>query len=207
MIATLTPLPSPPTGLGASASNLAPTCTVLPFSAPDSQLTPPAKPSWSVLPSVHESSFPTSWPSPMSALPPDPVSEREPQEPTTPSEIPAPTAISSGEPTHPAKEPETADFTDEDLREAFAPLFASMPPGGPGAHAPSDLEPLLRATIRRALAEYTPASKPFQPPSGIDRLVWQMQALFTSRTFDDILFDKTRRFQVEEAYLLDAKTL
>lgn len=69
------------------------------------------------------------------------------------------------------------------------------------------LEPMLRATIRRALAEYTPASRPFQAPGALDRFVWHVQALFTSRTYEDIVFEKTRRFQVEEVFLLDFASL
>ncbi len=67
---------------------------------------------------------------------------------------------------------------------------------------------MLRATVRRALAEYSPASaRPFQPPGFLDRTIWRMQALFSSRTYEDVLFEKTNRFQVEEVYLLDAETL
>ena len=66
---------------------------------------------------------------------------------------------------------------------------------------------MLRATIRRALAEYSPASRPFQPPGTLDRFIWHVQALFTSRTYEDILFEKTRRFQVDEVFLLDPSTL
>jgi hypothetical protein len=102
------------------------------------------------------------------------------------------------------------DFTDEDLREAFAPIMEQAV--RKAVYATENgidtyLEPLLRATIRRALAEYAPASRPFQGPGTLDRMVWQVQALFTSRTYEDILFDKTRRFQVEEVFLLDKKTL
>jgi len=102
-------------------------------------------------------------------------------------------------------EPLEPDFTDEDLREAFAPLFK----GFASSSAKDDrLEPMLRATIRRALAEYSPASnRPFQPPTALDRLRWRMQALFSSRTYEDILFEKTHRFQVEEIFLVDAGTL
>jgi hypothetical protein len=38
-------------------------------------------------------------------------------------------------------------------------------------------------------------------------MVWRLQALFTSRTYEDIVFDKTRRFQFEEVFLLDRRTL
>ena len=104
------------------------------------------------------------------------------------------------------------DFSDEDLAEAFAPIMEgavrkavyAMEKGNIDAL----LEPMLRATVRRALAEYSPASnRPFQPPGLVDRTVWRMQALFSSRTYEDVLFEKTNRFQVEEVYLLDAETL
>ena len=53
---------------------------------------------------------------------------------------------------------------------------------------------MLRATIRRALAEYSPATRPFHPPGSVDRFLWRLQALFTSRSYEDILFEKTHRF-------------
>ncbi|MFK7850102.1 MAG: hypothetical protein AB8D78_03900 [Akkermansiaceae bacterium] len=108
-------------------------------------------------------------------------------------------------------ENERADFTDADLIDAMAPILGGMKleSSGHGLSEEIDafLEPLLRATIRRALAEYSPASKPFQAPSFMDRTVWRLQALFSSRTFEDVLFEKTNRFHVEEVYLLDASSL
>ena len=105
---------------------------------------------------------------------------------------------------------EDLDFTDSDLMEAFGPIVdhavrAAM-------HAKENgidtyLEPMLRATIRRALAESSPGSRPFNPPGAVDRLVWHLQALFTSRTYEDIFFEKTHRFQVGEVFLVDASTL
>jgi hypothetical protein len=102
------------------------------------------------------------------------------------------------------------DFTDEDLFEALGPLVEGALRGsGFGRDGGIDtlLEPMLRATIRRALAEYSPASRPFQGPGSMDRLVWHMQALFTSRTYEDVVFEKTHRFQVEEVFLVDAASL
>ena len=102
------------------------------------------------------------------------------------------------------------DFTDDDLREAFGPIVEHAVRRAVYAQEngiDTYLEPMLRATIRRALAEYSPASRPFQPPGALDRFLWHIQALFTSRTYEDILFEKTRRFQVEEVFLLDAATL
>ncbi len=100
------------------------------------------------------------------------------------------------------------DFTDDDLRQAFAPLFKDLVIQAAPSPLDAQLEPMLRATIRRALAEYSPGTgRPFQPPGTWDRFKWRMQALFTSRTYEDILFEKTNRFQVEEVFLVDAATL
>lgn len=110
----------------------------------------------------------------------------------------------------PASVVESADFTDEDLREAFAPIIEQSVRSAVYAREngiDTYLEPMLRATIRRALAEYSPASRPFRAPGTLDRFAWHLQALFTSRTFEDILFEKTHRFQVEEVFLLDISTL
>ncbi|MBC7981413.1 MAG: hypothetical protein H7Y36_12695 [Armatimonadetes bacterium] len=103
------------------------------------------------------------------------------------------------------------EYNDSDLSEAFAPLIHAAVRKAvyesDKGNTDNFLEPMLRATIRRALAEYTPASRPFQAPGFLDRLVWRIQALFSSRTYDDVVFEKTHRFQVEEVYLLDAVTL
>jgi hypothetical protein len=104
-----------------------------------------------------------------------------------------------------------ADYSDADLSEALAPMMQAAVRKAvyesERGRIDAFLEPMLRATVRRALAEYSPASRPFQAPSFIDRTVWRIQALFSSRSFEDVLFDKTHRFQVEEVYLLDAETL
>jgi hypothetical protein len=103
------------------------------------------------------------------------------------------------------------DYSDEDLSEALAPMMQAAVRKAvyesERGKIDAFLEPMLRATVRRALAEYSPASRPFQAPSFIDRTVWRIQALFSSRSFEDVLFEKTHRFQVEEVYLLDAETL
>jgi len=102
------------------------------------------------------------------------------------------------------------DFTDDDLRAAFSPIVEDAVRKAVYAREngiDTYLEPMLRATIRRALAEYSPASRPFQAPGSFHRLVWHLQALFTSRTYEDILFEKTHRFQVDEVFLVDASSL
>jgi hypothetical protein len=103
-----------------------------------------------------------------------------------------------------------ADFTDADLREAFGPFIEQAvreETHSKEASINSYLEPMLRATVRRALAESSPGSRPFHSPGALDRMIWHLQALFTSRTYEDIFFEKTNRFQVGEVFLVDASSL
>jgi len=64
------------------------------------------------------------------------------------------------------------------------------------------LEPMLRSTVRRALAEQMDSARQFGEIGTVDRLAWRLSALFSSRSYDEIVFDRTRRFQVEEVYLI-----
>ena len=104
-----------------------------------------------------------------------------------------------------------AEYSDEDLAEAFAPILQAAVRRAvfesESNRIDAFLEPMLRATVRRALAEYHPASRPFRAPGFLDRTVWRLQALFSSRTYEDVLFERTHRFQVEEVFLFDAETL
>lgn len=97
-----------------------------------------------------------------------------------------------------------ADFTDEDLRQAIAPLVAGAM-AGESFRDDASLEAMLRSTFRRALAEHQ--TGPFQQPDMGHRMLWRLQALFTSRSYDEILSDKIRRFHVEEVFLLDRDKL
>lgn len=178
---------------------------------------------------VSEKGSPERWFPPLSAIPGVPAqpavsshSEATPPWPAPLTEIPAapvtvtqwrPEIVLPGEKEVP-ESPFTAapDYSDEDLGEALAPLMRAAVKQAvyesERGNLDAFLEPMLRATVRRALAEYSPASaRPFQPPGFLDRTVWRMQALFSSRSFEDVLFEKTHRFQVEEVFLLDAETL
>jgi hypothetical protein len=158
-------------------------------------------PAWPSNQSPPPQSYPASWPAPLTALPTAPKTPPQP----TPVEIPWPTSASSPAPAH-----EPLDFTDNDLREALGPIIEHSVRRAVYAQEngiDTYLEPMLRATIRRALAEYSPTSRPFHAPAAYDRFIWHLQALFTSRTYEDILFEKTNRFQVEEVYLLDTSSL
>lgn len=143
-------------------------------------------------------------PSPFSAVPPVPL--ETPAHGTTHSprvgRIPLMGSI-----TPPARQP---DFTDADLAEALSPVIRQAIQTTViklDAEFSSQLEPLLRSTIRRALAEYNPASRPFRPPGLLDHFFWRLLALFTSRTYEEVVFEKTNRFQVEEVFLLDRHSL
>lgn len=163
--------------------------------------------------------FPTSWPRPMATLPvagPEPVSAAACGRPfggpmplfqAPPTLEPSPPNSAASQVKVQDQEP---DFTDDDLREAFGPIVEQAVRRAVYAKEngiDTYLEPMLRATIRRALAEYAPAGRPFQAPGVIDRFFWHVRALFTSGTYEDIFFEQTRRFQVEEVFLLDAATL
>ncbi len=109
-----------------------------------------------------------------------------------------------------AYEPPAEDFTDHDLSMALEPLAHQAihrAVHGSDLSAERYLEPMLRSTIRRALAEHSSSSRHFRTPKASSRFFWHLQALFTSRTYEDILFEKTRRFQVEEVFLLDSTNL
>lgn len=100
-------------------------------------------------------------------------------------------------------------YTDADLQDALRPIidlsvdkFLYTP--NHGIH--SYLEPMLRSTVRRAIAEQMHDVSPFREAAGWDKFAWKMRALFSSRTYDDVIFDLTKRYQVEEVFLLRIHT-
>jgi hypothetical protein len=121
-----------------------------------------------------------------------------PVEPVPPSRVSAPAPVKA------AASPPPPDFTDSDLTAALLPLVAGAG-SGPGFHDDASFEAVLRATFRRALAEQH--SGPFLDPDLTHRILWRAQALFTSRSYDEVLADKIRRVSVEEVYLLDRDKL
>lgn len=147
---------------------------------------------------------PASWPSPMAEIPAVSFSGSAPK--WVHEFIPASEEARIESPFKLAP-----DYIDEDLSEALAPIMQAAVRKAvyesERGNLDAFLEPMLRATVRCALAEYSPASRPFQAPGFMDRTVWRMQALFSSRSFEDVLFEKTHRFQVEEVFLFDAETL
>lgn len=118
-----------------------------------------------------------------------------------PADLP-PLQTSAPPPQEPAEA--TSDFTDADLRDALEPLLGGLSGGIPTGDEVS-YEALLRTTFRRALAEHH--GGPFHDPGFAHRLLWRTQALFTSRSYDEVLSEKIRRFHVEEVHLLDRDRL
>lgn len=95
--------------------------------------------------------------------------------------------------------------TDDDLKEALLPMLEiSLAKAlyAPKTGLNSYLEPMLRSTVRRALAEQMDTARHFSEVGSLDRLAWRLSALFKSRSYDEIVFERTRRFQVEEVYLI-----
>ncbi|WP_367872460.1 hypothetical protein [Luteolibacter sp. Populi] len=135
---------------------------------------------------------PASSPPPAAPPPPRmPEPSNHPPAPRKTEPLPAMTAV-------------TADFTDADLTAALLPLVGGAV-SGLSLHDDAAFEAILRATFRRALSEHQHG--PFQQPDWHHRTLWRMQALFSSRSYEEVLADKIRRFHVEEVYLLDRDRL
>ena len=104
-----------------------------------------------------------------------------------------------------------------------APATPAIPPQAPAKKKPSSItgpvfvrpaplpqappDQLLRHVVRRTLGEQMPGRTLFDPPAPPVRLRWKLQAFFTGRSFNDVVLEKTRRFRIEEVYLLRQETL
>lgn len=189
MTSVLPPLPTTPPVQPADAARRG--IAVQSFPLPGSTPVPAREIEPLSLPSLGDfASRPFEIPSPAPA--PTPVPRPEPAVAAAPKAAPAP------------EKPPEPDFTDADLTAALLPLVGGAG-GGLNFHDDASFEAVLRATFRRALAEQH--SGPFQDPDLTHRILWRAQALFTSRSYDEVLADKIRRFSVEEVYLLDRDKL
>jgi hypothetical protein len=147
-------------------------------------------------------------PTALASRPPEPL-DLPPAPPAPPFPSPVRSPHPSGLP--PLELPdERPEPTDADLRDALLPLVESAV--GQALYAPetgihSFLEPLLRTTVRRALAELESPEQAFGSAGLLDRMLWRLQALCTSRTYDDIVFAKTARHRIEAALLLGREAL
>ena len=137
-------------------------------------------------------------------LPSPPKSSPPKQKPSAVRTAPMPTSVASAV-SRAMEEDNTPPATDEDLKRAFEPIIENslervLYAPDKGLH--TYLEPMLRSTVRRAIAEQIDAAVQFRSTGTIDRVGWRLKALMTSRTYDEVVFRSTRRYQVEEAFLL-----
>lgn len=93
-----------------------------------------------------------------------------------------------------------AEGSDRELADAFRQLLdvPSMPDL-------DQFETLIRATFRRTLAEHV--GGPFDPPDLLRRFIWRLEALLGSRSYEEVVDTRMRRFRIEEIHLLDRHTL
>jgi hypothetical protein len=149
-------------------------------------------------------------PKPLEELPPAALDL--PPAPRNQVPFPAPAAATPDLPPIDAQpeDPSTPEPTDADLLDALFPLVEtavgkSLYASQGGLH--SYLEPMLRTTVRRAIAELDGPDQPFGAAGIFDRMIWRLQALCTSRTYDEIVFRKTARHRIEEVLLLGRDAL
>ena len=137
-------------------------------------------------------------------LPTPPKSRPPSKRPTSVATAPMPASMTATV-SRAMEDDDTPPATDHDLRRAFEPLVESslervLYAPDKGLH--TYLEPMLRSTVRRAIAEQIDAAVQFRSTGTVDRLGWRLKALMTSRSYDEVVFRSTRRYQVEEAFLL-----
>jgi hypothetical protein len=94
------------------------------------------------------------------------------------------------------------DYTDDDLVAALSPLVEKSIQQT-GSSMETLWEPWLRSTLRRALAEQRALYEPQHEPSFFDHIAWRFQALFSERSYQELVNENTRRFRVEEVFLLE----
>ena len=125
----------------------------------------------------------------------------EPSPESVPEATPAP---ESAQPRFRKRDPSSPADEAEALEDALAPMIekaVSSALYGPKESLHTYLEPMLRQTVRRAIAEQLESSRLFSNASLLSRLLWRLEALVSSKTYDEIVFDRTHRYQVEEIYL------
>lgn len=101
---------------------------------------------------------------------------------------------------------ELPDFTDEDLTAALAPAMEQslqQTLHQSGSCMDTHWEPWLRSTIRRALAEQRSLEDAVEEPGVFDRMCWRIGAFLRGGSYEQMLWENTKRFRVEEVYLLE----
>ncbi len=114
------------------------------------------------------------------------------------------TATGMAAPALPADE--LPDYTDEDLTAALAPVMEQslqQTLHQSGSCMDTHWEPWLRSTIRRALAEQRSLQDTVDEPGLFERFCWRIAAFFQGGSYEQMLWENSKRFRVEEVYLLE----
>jgi hypothetical protein len=101
---------------------------------------------------------------------------------------------------------ESPEFTDADWTAALMPAMEQslqQTLHQSGSCMDTHWEPWLRSTIRRALAEQRSLQDAVEEPGVFQRFCWRIGAFFSDRSYEQMLWETTKRFRVEEVYLLE----
>lgn len=99
-------------------------------------------------------------------------------------------------------------YTDDDLTAALLPIVEQSWQHSlhqPSSNLETHWDPWLRTTIRRAFAEQRALVEPMIEPSFLDHIAWRFQAFFRNDCYEKLVFEKTKRFCIEEVFLLEKK--
>lgn len=146
----------------------------------------------------------------VTAIPVAPVLPTMPSKPSLFSTRPAAPAAeemtAAVESAYAAAAEDVPDYTDADLSAALAPAMEQslqQTLHQSGTCMDTHWEPWLRSTIRRALAEQRSLQDVEVEPGAFQRFCWRIAAFFSDRNYEQILWENTKRFRVEEVYLLE----
>jgi len=101
---------------------------------------------------------------------------------------------------------ELPDFTDDDWTAVLVPAMEQslqQTLHQSGSCMDTHWEPWLRSTIRHALAEQRSLQDAVEEPGLFQRFCWRIGAFFRDRSYEQMLWENTKRFRVEEVYLLE----
>lgn len=188
----------------------------MPLSAGDAPPLPPAIAAYMAEEPFTEPKAIQPFPLPTTLPHPPPTAPASPDSPTdgpapldSGAPMPTPSTAASDSPPLPDAELPPEPGTDEELKDALLPILEatlSKALYAPETGLHTYLEPMLRNTVRRAIAEQMETSHQFSSIGAADRLAWRLSALLTSRSYEEIVFDRTRRYQVEEVFLIRKTT-
>lgn len=97
-------------------------------------------------------------------------------------------------------------YTDDDLVAVLRPVVDQSLQHSfhqAGSSMETHWDPWLRTTIRRAFAQQIAHDKPASDPSFLNHLWWRLQSFFGDRYYEELVFEHTKRFRIEEVFLFE----